>query len=123
MFARVADPAPTSPSTLAGVKAALLAWYRANGRDLPWRRTRDPYAVLVSEVMLQQTPLTGADLLRLGNENGLIRPVQATLVLPRDDHPRHACVRMVFARDWFSDLGAEAMIVASRGDAGHPACP
>jgi A/G-specific adenine glycosylase len=33
----------------------LLAWYRAQGRDLPWRRTRDPYAVLVSEVMLQQT--------------------------------------------------------------------
>jgi A/G-specific adenine glycosylase len=35
--------------------AALLAWFRANGRDLPWRRTRDPYAILVSEVMLQQT--------------------------------------------------------------------
>jgi len=33
----------------------LLAWYRENGRDLPWRRTRDPYAILVSELMLQQT--------------------------------------------------------------------
>jgi len=33
----------------------LLAWYRANGRDLPWRRTGDPYHILVSEVMLQQT--------------------------------------------------------------------
>jgi A/G-specific adenine glycosylase len=33
----------------------LLAWYGENGRDLPWRRTRDPYAILVSEVMLQQT--------------------------------------------------------------------
>ncbi len=33
----------------------LLAWFRENGRDLPWRRTRDPYAILVSEVMLQQT--------------------------------------------------------------------
>jgi A/G-specific adenine glycosylase len=34
----------------------MMSWYRANGRhDLPWRRTRDPYAVLVSEVMLQQT--------------------------------------------------------------------
>jgi A/G-specific adenine glycosylase len=32
-----------------------LAWYRRHGRDLPWRRTRDPYEVLVSEVMLQQT--------------------------------------------------------------------
>ena len=34
---------------------ALLAWWQANGRDLPWRRTRDPWAVLVSELMLQQT--------------------------------------------------------------------
>ncbi len=33
----------------------LLAWYANHGRDLPWRRTRDPYAILVSEVMLQQT--------------------------------------------------------------------
>ena len=33
----------------------LLSWYRANRRDLPWRRTDDPYAILVSEFMLQQT--------------------------------------------------------------------
>ena len=33
----------------------LLAWFAEHGRDLPWRRTRDPYAILVSEVMLQQT--------------------------------------------------------------------
>lgn len=33
----------------------LLAWYRRHRRDLPWRRTRDPYKVLVSEIMLQQT--------------------------------------------------------------------
>ena len=37
------------------MEAALTAWFRENGRDLPWRRTRDPYAILVSEVMLQQT--------------------------------------------------------------------
>jgi A/G-specific adenine glycosylase len=37
------------------VEQLLLAWFRANGRDLPWRRTSDPYAILVSEVMLQQT--------------------------------------------------------------------
>jgi A/G-specific adenine glycosylase len=37
------------------VEARLLAWFGANGRDLPWRKTRDPYAILVSEVMLQQT--------------------------------------------------------------------
>jgi A/G-specific adenine glycosylase len=33
----------------------LLGWYRRHGRDLPWRRTNDPYAILVSEMMLQQT--------------------------------------------------------------------
>jgi A/G-specific adenine glycosylase len=37
------------------VEALLRHWYARHGRDLPWRRTRDPYAVLVSEVMLQQT--------------------------------------------------------------------
>jgi len=35
--------------------ARLLAWYRPRGRDLPWRRTRDPYRVWLSEIMLQQT--------------------------------------------------------------------
>ena len=36
----------------------LLAWYSQNGRDLPWRHTHDPYAILVSEVMLQQTQVS-----------------------------------------------------------------
>ncbi|MDX6537843.1 MAG: A/G-specific adenine glycosylase, partial [Gaiellales bacterium] len=36
-------------------QTALLEWFAAHGRDLPWRHTRDPYAILVSEVMLQQT--------------------------------------------------------------------
>lgn len=35
--------------------AALLKWFRENGRDLPWRRTRDPYAIWLSEIILQQT--------------------------------------------------------------------
>jgi A/G-specific adenine glycosylase len=39
----------------APVEELLLEWFRAQGRDLPWRETRDPYAILVSEVMLQQT--------------------------------------------------------------------
>jgi A/G-specific adenine glycosylase len=39
----------------APVEDLLLEWFRAQGRDLPWRETRDPYAILVSEVMLQQT--------------------------------------------------------------------
>ena len=33
----------------------VTAWYRSHGRDLPWRRTKDPYAIWVSEIMLQQT--------------------------------------------------------------------
>jgi len=37
------------------VESALREWHEVNGRDLPWRHTRDPYAILVSEVMLQQT--------------------------------------------------------------------
>ena len=52
------------PGTRAGTRApeprrrfrqALLRWYAGHGRDLPWRRTRDPYRILVSEIMLQQT--------------------------------------------------------------------
>ncbi|MDX6539457.1 MAG: A/G-specific adenine glycosylase [Gaiellales bacterium] len=46
----------TTRSTRLGcVKELLVSWYQANARDLPWRRTTDPYAILVSEVMLQQT--------------------------------------------------------------------
>jgi len=40
---------------MADLEQRLLDWYAVEGRDLPWRRTRDPYAILVSEVMLQQT--------------------------------------------------------------------
>jgi A/G-specific adenine glycosylase len=39
------------------VQELLLAWFRANGRDLPWRHTTDPYAILVSEIMAQQTQI------------------------------------------------------------------
>jgi len=42
-------------TSLEVVRELLLAWFNRNGRDLPWRKTRDPYAILVSEVMLQQT--------------------------------------------------------------------
>lgn len=37
------------------LRQTLLAWYHQQGRDLPWRQTRDPYAIWVSEIMLQQT--------------------------------------------------------------------
>jgi len=54
MFRTVVMP-PSQPSPDAAGREALLAWYRPRRRAYPWRRTRDPYAILVSEVMLQQT--------------------------------------------------------------------
>ena len=47
-------PLPTS-ALLERVHSSLLNWYAAEQRDLPWRTTSDPYAILVSEIMLQQT--------------------------------------------------------------------
>jgi len=54
-YAPPVDDHLTDVAPLAPVRSALLAWYRADHRDFPWRQTADPYAVLVSEVMLQQT--------------------------------------------------------------------
>jgi A/G-specific adenine glycosylase len=52
---RVPSPPKFPPRTLSGFRRRLLAWFRANQRDLPWRRRRDPYRIWLSEVMLQQT--------------------------------------------------------------------
>jgi A/G-specific adenine glycosylase len=43
------------PDSIARIRRELLEWYDGNRRDLPWRRTEDPYAIWVSEIMLQQT--------------------------------------------------------------------
>jgi len=43
------------PAARQAFRRRLLTWYRKHGRDLPWRDTRDPYRILVSEIMLQQT--------------------------------------------------------------------
>ena len=50
--------ATPTPATAAEFRRRLLRWFRRHGRDLPWRRTRDPYRVLVSEFMLQQTQVS-----------------------------------------------------------------
>ncbi|MFN0069942.1 MAG: A/G-specific adenine glycosylase [Chloroflexota bacterium] len=50
-----ATQAEPSLSNAADLHQALITWYRDKGRNLPWRHTRDPYRILVSEVMLQQT--------------------------------------------------------------------
>lgn len=49
-----APPLPL-PAERRRFRRQLLTWYRRHGRDLPWRRTDDPYHILVSEIMLQQT--------------------------------------------------------------------
>ncbi len=54
----LAGPVPTRD--LPAIRRSLLAWYDRHGRDMPWRRTRDPYPVWLSEVMLQQTRVATA---------------------------------------------------------------
>src|SRR6476469_7789102 len=49
------NPSLPAPAARQRFRRRLLDWYRAHGRDLPWRKTDDPYHILVSEVMLQQT--------------------------------------------------------------------
>ena len=49
---------PKSNPAHARFRRRLTAWFRRAGRDLPWRRTRDPYAIVVSEFMLQQTQVS-----------------------------------------------------------------
>lgn len=44
-----------SPLLFSAIQQALLTWFRSGHRDLPWRKERDPYAIWVSEIMLQQT--------------------------------------------------------------------
>ena len=56
-MSRGAAPPPLAlpMAKVQGVRAGILSWYREGHRDLPWRHTRDPYAILLSEIMLQQT--------------------------------------------------------------------
>ena len=57
----VSRPKPTAAGAAARATAfrrRLAAWFRRSGRDLPWRRSRDPYEILVSEAMLQQTQVS-----------------------------------------------------------------
>lgn len=49
-----------SPRSVRAIQRALLSWYEGHRRDLPWRRTEDPYAIWICEVMLQQTQVATA---------------------------------------------------------------
>lgn len=56
---KTASPLPqVSPESAAAFRKRLHAWFRRHARDLPWRRTRDPYRILISELMLQQTQVS-----------------------------------------------------------------
>src|SRR6266704_595299 len=57
-MARSSTPQPRKPKSAQAFSRKLLAWWARAARDLPWRRTRDPYRVLVSEFMLQQTQVS-----------------------------------------------------------------
>jgi A/G-specific adenine glycosylase len=99
------------------VKELLLAWFSQNGRDFPWRRTRDPYAILVSEVMLQQTQATRVvpryvewlerwptvDALAAAPTGDVLRAWQG-LGYNRRALNLHRAARLVAARGWPSDL-------------------
>jgi A/G-specific adenine glycosylase len=56
--ARVPLRSPRFAVKVSWIVATLLDWFHANARDLPWRRTSDPYAIWVSEIMLQQTQVS-----------------------------------------------------------------
>src|SRR5213080_2208822 len=57
-MARTSTPRARKPAHAQAFTRKLLAWWARAARDLPWRRTRDPYRVLVSEFMLQQTQVS-----------------------------------------------------------------
>lgn len=57
-MARSSTPRARTPAHAQAFRRKLLAWWSRAARDLPWRRTRDPYRVLVSEFMLQQTQVS-----------------------------------------------------------------
>lgn len=51
-------PVEVDPRQAASFRQKLHRWYRRHSRDLPWRQTRDPYRILISELMLQQTQVS-----------------------------------------------------------------
>ena len=95
----------------------ILAWFRSMGRDLPWRHTRDPYAILVSEVMLQQTQVErviprwtawlerwpSADALAAATAAEVIREWQG-LGYNRRAVNLHRAARQIAAEGWPDDL-------------------
>ena len=88
-MARNTKAKPPSPIPAAAdrrrFRQRLLTWYRRHGRDLPWRKTSDPYHILVSEVMLQ--PAVAAILIRYVNRLSDLLFVMARAVNHRAGAP------------------------------------
>jgi A/G-specific adenine glycosylase len=99
------------------VRGLLLAWFERNGREFPWRKTRDPYAILVSEVMLHQTQVARViprylawlerwptvEVLAEASPADVIREWQG-LGYNRRAVNLHRAARIVAARGWPDDL-------------------
>jgi A/G-specific adenine glycosylase len=92
-------------------RRSLLHWYRHHGRDLPWRRTRDPYAILVSEFMLQQTQI--ATVIPYYNEWFRRFPDFASLARASESEVLHAWEGLGYYRR-AQNLHAAAKIVQDR---------
>src|SRR5262245_63932578 len=91
---------------------SLLRWFRREARDLPWRRTRDPYAIWVSEVMLQQTQV--ATVLPY-YERWMARfPTVAALAAADEDDVLHACAGLgYYSRARALLAGVRALVAGS----------
>ena len=103
--------------TLTPPLAAIVDWWEANRRELPWRATRDPYAVWVAEVMCAQTQVTRAavtwarwlarwptvDALAAAKLADVLEEWQG-LGYPRRARDLHRAARIVVADGWPSDL-------------------
>lgn len=113
LFARGApDPAVVSRK--------VRRWFRAHGRDLPWRRTRDPYHILVSELMLQQTQVSRV----VGYYGRFLEryPTLEALAKARQRHVLEAWEGLgYYARA--RNLHALAGMVTRDGDGGLPSDP
>ena len=107
----------------------LLAWYEANGRDLPWRRTRDPYAIWISEIILQQTRIAqgqaywerfleafpDVERLAAASEDEVLRLWQGLGYYSRARN-LHAAARQIVAEGRFPDTFAGIRALKGVGD-------
>ena len=103
---------------------ALLEWYRRDHRDLPWRRTADPYAILVSEIMLQQTQVStvlryfepflhrfpSAEALAQADEDDLLKAWEGLGYYRRARHLKRAAEVVASAGQWPREAGALAKL-------------